>query len=643
MLKKMHNELKTYIEQEKFYKDVVEDGSDIIFLVDFNLNILYHNPSVQNTIGYEDLTGQNFIDYIHPRQKTYVIEAFDICKSHPYNSNIEFKFLCENDTYKYLEFNSINLKFKDGIDGLILDCRDISERKKDQEELISAQKAKEQFLANMSHEIRTPINGIVGMVNLLSELANSAEQTNYLNAIKHSADNLKVIINDILDFSVIESGKLKFEEIGFDLGYQVQSVIDTLVIQAKEKGLDIELVSSKHKEGTVLLGDPVRLNQILINLVNNAIKFTHEGKITIKINCTEAVDNKTNVTFDIIDTGIGIPKDKVRTIFETFKQADESITRKFGGTGLGLTISRQLVELQGGKISVSSIIGVGTTFTFVIPYKIGKKEDLVYKVEKAAKTSKKKIDSLKGMRVLLVEDNDINRMYAANVIKKWHCQLDEAENGQIALEKMRKQDYDIVLMDIHMPVLDGIETSRSIRNTLKEPNKSVPIIAFTANALKGDRDKYLDVGMNNYISKPFMPDELFNIMIQHYQPSDSKDDSKSDKEKLTDLSQLRKMSNNDESFVNEMVESFVEKTPEMLQVLNDYCDINDWAKVGAQAHKLKSSLAFMGVDSVKELVIKIEQDGMNNENTDQLPDLVKDFTDTVNMAIEELKQSVLVK
>ncbi|MEN8249823.1 MAG: ATP-binding protein [Bacteroidota bacterium] len=639
----MHNELKTYIEQEKFYKDVVEDGSDIIFLVDFNLNILYHNPSVQNTIGYEDLTGQNFIDYIHPRQKTYVIEAFDICKSHPYNSNIEFKFLCENDTYKYLEFNSINLKFKDGIDGLILDCRDISERKKDQEELISAQKAKEQFLANMSHEIRTPINGIVGMVNLLSELANSAEQTNYLNAIKHSADNLKVIINDILDFSVIESGKLKFEEIGFDLGYQVQSVIDTLVIQAKEKGLDIELVSSKHKEGTVLLGDPVRLNQILINLVNNAIKFTHEGKITIKINCTEAVDNKTNVTFDIIDTGIGIPKDKVRTIFETFKQADESITRKFGGTGLGLTISRQLVELQGGKISVSSIIGVGTTFTFVIPYKIGKKEDLVYKVEKAAKTSKKKIDSLKGMRVLLVEDNDINRMYAANVIKKWHCQLDEAENGQIALEKMRKQDYDIVLMDIHMPVLDGIETSRSIRNTLKEPNKSVPIIAFTANALKGDRDKYLDVGMNNYISKPFMPDELFNIMIQHYQPSDRKDDSKSDKEKLTDLSQLRKMSNNDESFVNEMVESFVEKTPEMLQVLNDYCDINDWAKVGAQAHKLKSSLAFMGVDSVKELVIKIEQDGMNNENTDQLPDLVKDFTDTVNMAIEELKQSVLVK
>ena len=273
----MHNKLNNYIEQEKFYKDVVEDGSDVIFLVDFDLKILYHNPSVSHTIGYHDIVGQNFIDFIHPRQKTHIIEAFDICKSHPYNSNIEFKFLCNNDTYKYLEFNSINLKFKDGIDGLILDCRDISQRKKDQEELINAQKAKEQFLANMSHEIRTPINGIVGMVNLLNEIASSPEQINYLNAIKHSADNLKVIINDILDFSVIESGKLKFEQIGFDLTYQVKSVIETLSIQAQEKGLEIELITKKHKEGTILLGDPVRLNQILINLINNAIKFTHEG------------------------------------------------------------------------------------------------------------------------------------------------------------------------------------------------------------------------------------------------------------------------------------------------------------------------------------------------------------------------------
>jgi len=632
----MKEQLKQYIKEEKFYKDVVEDGSDVIFVVDFDFNILYNNPSLHHTVGYKNLIGENFIEYLHPAIKNQVRDAFEISKSHPYNSNIEFKFLCADDSYKYLEFNSINLKFKDGIDGLILDCRDISERKKDQEDLIQAQKAKEQFLANMSHEIRTPINGIVGMVNLLNESATTPDQNKYLNAIKHSADNLKVIINDILDFSAIESGKVTFEKIGFDLIYQVQSVIDSLAIQAKEKGLTLELNNGNRIKSMILLGDPVRLNQILINLINNAIKFTHKGKISIDIIYSEKIENKLNITFKVTDSGIGIPKDKINSIFDTFKQADESITRKFGGTGLGLTISKQLVELQDGKISVSSEVGVGTIFTFVIPYEAGRSADIIINDKGGDENKSTKVSkSLSGMRVLLVEDNDINRMYAANVLKKWHCNYDEAENGEIALEKMRKQDFDIILMDIQMPVLDGIETARAIRSSFSAPKKNIPIVAFTANALKGDKAKYLDAGMNDYISKPFMPDELYQIMSAYYSDTIAVNPSESN---LVDLSYLRKMSNNDESFVLEMVDSFVQKTPKLLEDLNKSCKEQDWKNVGSLAHKLKPNLAFMGIESLKDLVLKIETDGRNKENTKVLAKLVSELTQSVNEAIAELKE-----
>lgn len=633
----MQERLAEYVKQEKFYKDVVEDGSDVIFVVDFDLNILYHNPSVGHTVGYNDLVGQNFIEYIHPRNKQHVREAFEICKSHPYNSNIEFKFLCGDDTYKYLEFNSINLKFKDGIEGMLLDCRDVSQRKKDQNELINAQKAKEQFLANMSHEIRTPINGIVGMVNLLLESAVSSDQKKYLNAIKHSADNLKVIINDILDFSVIESGKLSFEKIGFDVIYQAKSVIDSLSVQAEEKGLALELVTGEDLRDVVLLGDPVRLNQILINLINNAIKFTHEGKVIVEINCANALGEKTNVTFKVVDTGIGIAKEKVKTIFDTFKQADESITRKFGGTGLGLTISKQLVELQDGKISVESKIGEGTTFTFVIPYDIGSKKDILtrdngeepsFKTEPAEK-------NLTGMKILLVEDNDINRMYAATILKKWGCDLDEAENGQIALEKVRKQDFDVILMDIHMPILDGIEASRTIRSTLAKPKSEIPIVAFTANALKGDKDKYLDVGMNAYISKPFMPEELYKILIKYFVPVNEEAVNK-EGERLTDLSSLRKMSNNDEQFVKDMIKTFVVNTPDILNDLAQAKQEENWRMVSDMAHKLKSNLAFMGIDSLRALVLDIENSGKEEKNRNELPDKVDLLVAKVNQAIDEL-------
>jgi PAS domain S-box-containing protein len=277
--------LQQYVTKGSFYKAVVEDGSDLIFVVDFNGNICYHNASVGETLGYKTkfLVAKNFFEYISPASLPEFKVKFKQSQKRAYTEKVEFQFLCADGSYRFLEFNAINLKHKEGLDGFILDCRDITQRKKDAEELVRLQKAKEQFLANISHEIRTPINGIAGMADLLGQNANADEQETYLNAIRHSAENLKLIINDILDLAAIESGKLKFEKIGFNLMDMVPTLISTFAYQAKEKNIVLDY-SIEKSLNRILIGDPVRLNQVLINLISNAVKFTHSG--TIHVTCS---------------------------------------------------------------------------------------------------------------------------------------------------------------------------------------------------------------------------------------------------------------------------------------------------------------------------------------------------------------------
>lgn len=628
--------LSKYLAEEKFYKTVVEDGSDIIFIVDYDANIVYHNPSVKKTIGYDSLTEKYFFDYIHPNQLKKVKRSFKESTNLPYNSNIEFMFLCSNGEYKYLEFNSINLKHKDGISALILDCRDISGRKKDQEELIKAQKAKEQFLANMSHEIRTPVNGIAGMVNLLTSTMQSNEQSKYLNAIKHSADNLKVIINDILDFSIIESGKVSLEKIGFDIDYQIKSVINSLELQASEKKLKINYFK-KGGNIKIVLGDPVRLSQILINLINNAIKFTNEGEITINLLCEPKEENIALAKFEVIDTGIGMSDNKLDHIFDTFKQADESITRKYGGTGLGLAISKQLVELQGGTIKVKSEVDFGTTFSFYIPYKRGRDIDLIHYPdggkEGFRKSDQKKFDDY---RILLVEDNDINRLYASTILKKWDCDCDEAVNGEMALEMHKKNHYDLILMDVHMPVMDGLEATQIIRQSFDPPKNDIPIIAFTANAIKGDQKEYLDIGMNDYITKPFVPDELHRLISKYYNNTELLVSGDNLTHPLFDLSYLNSMSDGNKEFIDEIITTFIDQTPQLLTEMIEASASENWVVIGDLAHKLKPNLTMLGINQLNALTQSIELDGRALQNIDSLPERVKSLTDNCKIAIQEL-------
>lgn len=650
----MINKLTKYVETGTFYKAVVEDGSDLIFIVDYFGLILYHNPAVKIVLGYEpmSLVKKNFFDFIHPESVSQFKKDFKKCTDHPYSKNVEFQFKKSEGNYTYLEFNSINLKHKEGFEGFILDCRDVEQRKRDAEELLRAKEAKEKFLANMSHEIRTPINGIGGMVNLLSGTNPTSEQEKFLGAIKNSTDNLKVIINDILDLSAIESGKLHFEKIGFKLSNLLPQIIETFIPQAESKGVSLTY-KLPQKADKILLGDPVRLSQVLINLISNAIKFTFSGEIYINIKFKQESKKKVITTFEVTDTGIGIPEDKLESIFDTFRQADESITRKFGGTGLGLSIVQQLIDLQGGQISVKSKENKGSTFAISLPYDLGSDQDLIH--DKDSASNKQTVDSkLPGMRVLLVEDNDINRLYAANLMKKWDCEIDQAENGLICIEKLNRKDYDIILMDIQMPVMDGFEATRSIRNNFDPPKSKTPIIALTANAIRGDNEKCIAVGMNKYLSKPFVPNELFSVMSFFYKGSslstwkhtdnlvkDAEIPDEDSSSELTNLEYLKSVSNNDTGFIKEMLSTFITSTPDSLSEMKVALDKKDYQSVGRLAHKIKPSISFVGITSMKSLVKEVELLGKENGDPKILKKKSHELISTLEIAIEELQKKLV--
>jgi len=403
-----------------------------------------------------------------------------------------------------------------------------------------ASESKSVFLANMSHDIRTPMNGIIGMVDILKDTPLTQMQYSYLNTISDSADNLLTLLNDILDFSKIEAGQLTLECINFQLHKIVKQTIDLLYIKAREKNNQL-LYSISLDTPNDLKGDPVRIQQILFNLIGNAIKFTNSGEINVNIFATQKT-NPVIIKFIIKDTGIGISKDIIDKLFKPFTQADQSITRKYGGTGLGLSITKQLVHMMDGEIQVKSQLDVGSVFIFTLRLESSQSSELTKQDTEpqmvnntndqnstlseniqqsnsnVSNISEPEIDLLKkkNLHVLFVEDMKVNQRIATIFLNKLNCVIDYANNGAEAIEKLTQKKYDFVLMDVMMPIMDGLTATKTIRDPQSSVlDHSIPIIAMTANVMEGDREKCLDAGMNDYLPKPVKFKSLATKLYQN--------------------------------------------------------------------------------------------------------------------------------
>jgi len=401
-------------------------------------------------------------------------------------------------------------------DGIIFNLLDVSDLVKTKREAEEANRIKSQFLANMSHEIRTPMNGIMGMTNLALDAGPTPELREYLSNIKISAQSLLTILNDILDFSKIEAEKIELEVIPFQLHHFIHEIISVQTLQAREKNLelifDIPPDTPHH-----LIGDPGRLRQIITNLISNAIKFTKKGEVRLTVAEESQTHSRSVLHFTVSDSGIGIPESKQKQIFQAFSQADGSTTRQYGGTGLGLSISSKLVKLMGGQIWVESKPGKGSEFHFTVKLEINRisqGEVINKKKKKVTITSQISQEQIQKYRILLAEDNLINQMVAKRLLEKQGHTITTALDGKEALETLKKRSFDLVLMDIQMPGMDGFETTAAIRQREREAKDSthVPIIAMTAHVMKGDREKCMEAGMDGYISKPIDPELMMKTI-----------------------------------------------------------------------------------------------------------------------------------
>lgn len=495
--------------------------------------------------------------------------------------------------------------------------RDITENKEVEKSLLKAKQqaeessnAKQDFLAKMSHELRTPINGVLGLTNLMFNSSLSSENLEYLKGIKSSGEQLLYIINDILDLSKIEAGKLTLDHIDFNPKQVITQLVKNLQPQAEEKNisLDVKIFSGAPE---YLKGDPVRLSQILLNLLSNALKFTSKGSVGLTCTVIKQKEKKYYLKFNVTDTGIGIPEDKLQMIFERFTQADQPTATKFGGTGLGLTIVKQLTEMQHGDVHVQSVLGMGTTFEVIIPYEEG--NAVSTKVDDG--NSWTSHDIFEGRSVLLVEDNLINQTVARKTLEKWKIEVTVADNGLIALDCLKNKKFDLIIMDVQMPEMDGYETTHKIRTEMEEPVRSIPIIAMTASVLFDPEVRVKSAGMNEYISKPFKLSELNALLTKYLKPSSSQPVEATSKEikSYLDLAFLESISPDNIAFQLEMIELFQKQSIEYMSKIRKAFEENDLITLKKTAHAFKPLGSYVGINSLTKLVGELENGAMNSE------------------------------
>jgi signal transduction histidine kinase/CheY-like chemotaxis protein/HPt (histidine-containing phosphotransfer) domain-containing protein len=528
-------------------------------------------------------------------------------------------------TYIVIQF----LNLKDSVENKIkITNVELKLAKKEVERALQIQ---EQFLANTSHEVRSPLNGITGLTRQLLDTPISETQKNYLQAIKTSSDNLLHIINDILDVCKIRANKIEFEKITFDLRQLVKTLQTALQHKTEEKGIYLKYTVNDNVP-QALIGDPVRLYQVLLNLTSNAVKFTEKGGILIEIKNT-TTENIPHLEFKITDTGIGIPEDKLEYIFENFTQAESDTNRKYGGTGLGLSICKSLVEQQGGNIRATSTLGLGSVFIFNLEFHQGDPSQLEVNIGKNPNLA----FDLENINILVVDDNPINRHVALQDLIKLKAKADVADNAVNALTYLNQKKYDLVLMDVYMPGLTGLEATSIIRSNTANLNHKTPIIAFSASVSHIEKERCLSAGMNDYISKPFDPEFLCE-KIRKWTSHATSSVSPIEKRKVTNLDYLSKTLGLNQDGVKKVVSTYLKTVPLDLEQLNKNFSENQLQEVWNICHKLKQSVNFVGATDIVNLLSELETEVKKetiNEKTIEL--LVKKANELIQLSVQELK------
>ena len=615
---------------------VIEKTDNAIIITDENGQIEWVNNGFVNIYEFsaKEAFRKNFQDILVGSKTD--LETSDYIKDQIQKENtfkIEMIFNSKTNKEFWIELNIQPIYNDENIlVNYIAVALNISDRKKNEEELKQAKekaeeasRIKQEFLSVVSHEIRTPLNGIIGMSNLLQKTPLSPQQSDYMNVIQVSGENLKLVINSILDFSKIESGDLSIQAIPFDLKKILLNLVDSNEFKAEQKGLGLFLkIDSKIAEN--LIGDGIRLSQVLLNLVSNAIKFTYTGKVEIEARLVSKMNDALVIEFSVEDTGKGIPDEMQKMIFESFTQEDSSLGRKYGGTGLGLSISKKLVSLMGGEIKLSSVENLGTRMSFVLGFMVNKEQVLEPENPQISDTI------LIGKKVLLIEDNTMNQFFAQKLLEGWGMKTFIANNGKEGVEMFSKRHYDCILMDIQMPEMDGIQATKIIR----EQNQYIPIIALTALVIQEELENFKAVGMNDYITKPFEAEYLRKKLIFHvsgHQSYSISNPKKAEKIeiKLYNNQLLTQMMKGNQVQVRQMENLFVNQAEEIMNLMDvSYRDEN-YKEIGLLANKIKASIDMLQINSLKLCIRALE-----NIEKKQLSQIV------IEELMSTLKQTLLV-
>jgi PAS domain S-box-containing protein len=644
---------------------LIEASRDPLVAISPEGKITDMNEATVNVTGVsrEKLKGSDFKDYFTDPKKASEVYQEVFAKGFVSDYPLTMK---DHNLTDVLFNGSVYKDDRGNVLGAVIVARDITEQKRIEKELreskeiaelttiiaedakrkaenatlmaINAVKAKQQFLSNMSHEIRTPMNAIIGFTKVLLKTEINDKQNEYLEAIKLSGDALIVLINDILDLAKVDSGKMSFEHAPFKLKHSINAMLHLFEAKIQEKNLKlVEKYDTNIPE--VLLGDPIRLHQIILNLISNAVKFTNIGKINVSVNLVSEDDKKVCIEFLIQDSGIGIEAIKIPAIFEDFQQASSGTARLYGGTGLGLAIVKQLVEKQGGSISVKSEVNVGSTFSFKLNFS-------KTKAEAQAIVEDLELDmELKNIRVLVVEDLTLNQLLMRTILEDFNFECDIAANGIFAIKKLEEKTYDIILMDLQMPEMNGFEATEYIRNTLK---LDLPIIALTADVTTVDLEKCKLVGMNDFLSKPVDDRVLYTKIVNLVKPTVVLEEKNETgyvevlKPKCINLSYLSTRTKSNPMLMMEMITLYLEQTPPLVKTMKQSFLEKNWELMQVTVHKMIPSFSIVGISSnFENMAKKLQKFARLQDDKEEIVNLVSSIENICTQACAELKEELI--